>query len=123
MTHTQEGRGVIQVKIIGIDHTSGQIRIGLYNGEDSWLKKPPKAVSVKIIDGESEANLTNMPVGIYAVSVYHDEDNDGELDTILGIPTEATGSSNDAPARFGPPKWCDAKFELKGEMVKQIINL
>lgn len=39
-------------------------------------------------------------------------------------PTEATGTSNNAPARFGPPKWADAKFEVRNNVVlKMEINL
>jgi uncharacterized protein (DUF2141 family) len=123
MAQAQTGSGTIELKILQIDNANGQMRIGIYDSEDSWLKKPMKGVSSKITDGKCEMNFTNMADGTYAISVYHDEDNDGELDAILGIPTEDTGSSNDAPARFGPPKWVDAKFEVTGGIVKQIINL
>lgn len=123
IAQAQEEGGAIEVKILQIENAKGQMLIGLYDSEESWLKKPAKGVFGKIIDGQSEANFTNIPVGTYAISVYHDADDDGELDTLLGIPTEDTGRSNDAPARFGPPKWEDAKFEVKAGTVKQIINL
>ena len=49
----------------------------------------------------------------------------GELNFFMGMyPTESTGFSNNAPARFGPPKWQDAKFEVKnGETAIFDINL
>ena len=67
----------------------------------------------------------HIPDGVYAVSCYHDEDANGELNFFMGMyPTEDTGTSNNAPARFGPPKWEDAKFEVKnGEMKSFEINL
>lgn len=123
VTQAQEEPNVVEVKILSIANEKGQMLIGLYHSEEFWLKKPTKGMFGKIIDGQSEVRFTNIPDGTYAISVFHDEDNDGELDTILGIPREDTGSSNDAPARFGPPKWEDAKFEVKGGTVKQIINL
>lgn len=123
VAHAQEDGSTIEIEIKNIDNSDGQMLIGLYDSEDSWLNKPAKGIFGKILDGKSTTSFGNIPDGVYAISVFHDEDNDGELDTFLGIPTEDTGSSNDAPARFGPPKWEDAKFEVKGGIVKQIINL
>ena len=38
------------------------------------------------------------------------------MDTnFLGIPKEDYGCSNNARGTLGPPKWKDAKFELKGQ--------
>lgn len=113
----------IAVEIINISNEDGQVLIGLYSTEDSWLNKPYKGAFSKIENGTGAFEFVNIPDGIYAISVFHDEDNDGELDTLFGIPREDTGSSNDAPARFGPPKWEDAKFEVKGGNIKQIITL
>lgn len=123
MAYAQEEGSTIEVEILQIDNEKGQIRIGLYDSEESWLKKPKKGLLGKIVDGKSSAVFVNIPNGTYAISVYHDEDNDGELDSILGIPTEDTGSSNNAPARFGPPKWEVANFEVKGRSLQKIINL
>jgi len=73
--------------------------------------------------GVSKVSFNDIPDGIYAISCFHDEDNDGKLDTFLGIPTEDTGASNNAPARMGPPEWEEAKFEIKGKPIKQTIKL
>ncbi|MEP3210446.1 MAG: DUF2141 domain-containing protein [Maribacter sp.] len=124
VTQAQEQSNKIEVEIHNIAGSEGQMLIGLYNSEANWLKKIYKPGTAKISDGKSAFVFTNIPDGVYAVSVFHDENNDGKLDTnFFGIPSEDTGSSNDAPARFGPPKWKDAKFELKGKNIKQIINL
>jgi uncharacterized protein (DUF2141 family) len=124
VAHGQAGGSVIEVEINNIDNSKGQILIALFDSESSWLKKPYQGSFGKILDGKSTVEFRNIGDGTYAISVFHDEDNDGELDTnFFGIPSEAIGSSNDAPARFGPPKWKDAKFEIKGGDVRQIINL
>lgn len=124
VTHAQEKSSTIEIEINNIDNSEGQILIGLYDSKDHWLKKIYKGGVGKISEGKSTFSFTNIPVGTYAVSVFHDENKDGKLDTnFLGIPKEDTGSSNNAPARFGPPKWEDAKFEVVGSTVKQIIQL
>lgn len=120
----QEKEGVtIEIEITNIENEKGQMLIGLYDSEDTWLGKTFMGIFGKIRDGSCTAEFNNVPDGIYAISVFHDEDNDGELDTLLGIPKEDTGASNNAPANFGPPKWEDAKFEVKGETVVQTIKL
>ena len=56
----------------------------------------------------------DIPEGTYAVSIFHDENDNGKMDTnFLGIPSEDYGCSNDASGFLGPPKWEDAKFQLK----------
>jgi uncharacterized protein (DUF2141 family) len=79
----------------------------------------------EIKNKEAKVSFSDVPDGVYAISVFHDEDNNGKLNMVLGFyPSEATGASNNAPANFGPPKWKNAKFEVKnGQVVKQHIKL
>jgi uncharacterized protein (DUF2141 family) len=114
----------IEIEITNIESDKGQMRIGLYDSEESWLNNAHSALVAPITDGRVNVTFKNVPNGIYAVSSFHDENDNGELDTnFLGIPKEDTGSSNNAPARMGPPKWADAKFEIKGKSIKLSIKL
>ena len=46
----------------------------------------------------------DLPAGRYAVNAFHDENDNGELDTnLLGIPKEGYAFANDPPVTFGPP--------------------
>lgn len=122
-THAQDQGAEIEVEVVNIEHEKGKILIGLYNAEGHWLKKIYKGTYGKIANGKASATFSGISKGVYAISVFHDENNNGELDTLLGIPTEPTGASNDAPARFGPPAWVDAKFEVKEANIKHVIHL
>ena len=123
LINAQRQGAMIEAVINNIENGEGQMVIGLYNSKANWLTKVHRGTFGQMVNGKSTAAFKNVPNGIYVVSVFHDVDKDGELDTFLGIPTEDTGCSNNAPARFGPPKWQDAKFELKWESVKQINKL
>ncbi len=74
---------------------------------------------------KATCSFKNVKPGAYAVSVMHDIDNDGELDTnMVGRPKEPWGVSNDAPAeRFGPPKFEAAKFKYSGKETKLQVKL
>lgn len=52
--------------------------------------------------------------GDYALALVHDENGNGRMDTFLGMPREGFGFSRDAPVRFGPPRFEDARFALEG---------
>ncbi|MCL6294346.1 DUF2141 domain-containing protein [Jejuia spongiicola] len=119
-TDTQD----IIVNISNFDSNEGKIMVALYDSEDTFLKTVKKGMIGVIENKTSTVTFKNIPDGIYAISVFHDEDNNGKLETnFLGIPKEDTGTSNNAPARFGPPKWEDAKFIIKGKSITLNIKL
>jgi uncharacterized protein (DUF2141 family) len=70
-----------------------------------FLPIPPGALQLQVD--------TNLPPGIYAVSVYEDLNGNHKLDrNFVGIPREPVGVSNNAPARMGPPHFGECSFRL-----------
>jgi len=117
-------QNTIEVEIINFESDKGVAQIGLFNTETSFLDKVYKGKEVNIKDQEAVAVFTDIPNGTYAISVFHDKNEDEKLNTFLGIPTENYAASNNSPSKFGPPKWKDAKFEVRnGKIVKQKIYL
>jgi acyl-CoA reductase-like NAD-dependent aldehyde dehydrogenase/uncharacterized protein (DUF2141 family) len=56
---------------------------------------------------------TDLPPGIYAVTVYEDLNRNHKLDhTFIGIPREPVGASNNPPAHFSPPHFSEYSFRL-----------
>ena len=117
-------QNTIEAEISNFPSDKGVAQIGLFNTETSFLEKVYKGKEVKIKDKKAVAIFTDIPDGTYAISAFHDKNKDKKLNTFLGIPTENYAASNNAPSKFGPPKWKDAKFEVRnGEIVKQKISL
>ena len=57
--------------------------------------------------------VQDLAPGRYALSAFHDENDNGELDTnLLGIPSEGYGFGNDAGAAFGPPSFEAAAVDV-----------
>ena len=76
-----------------------------------WQSKGSKA---KV--GEVELVFEKVPPGTYAISVFHDANENGKLDSnFAGIPKEGFGFSNNAMGMFGPPSFGEAKFAFEGE--------
>ncbi len=118
-------QNTVEVSLRDFSNDNGHVRVGLYNDAGLFLDKSFKTERTEISDREAKVRFTDLPDGVYAISCYHDEDDNGELNMFMGvIPSEPYGTSNNARGFFGPPKWEDAKFELKGgELRKLDINM
>jgi len=104
----------VKVTVKGADSNDGKMFIALYNTEANFLDKIYKGTKSEISNNQCSITFEDIPEGVYAVSVFHDENDNGKMDTnFMGIPKEDYGCSNDASGFMGPPKWRDAKFQLK----------
>ncbi|MEQ9500322.1 MAG: DUF2141 domain-containing protein [Deltaproteobacteria bacterium] len=94
----------------------GQVLCAAFDTASTWLTEDVVTGAVaRVKNGKAVCELRGLPPGRYAISAFHDEDNDGELDTnLLGIPTEAFCASRGARASFGPPSFDDAVFDFAG---------
>ena len=111
----------IEVSISNLKSNDGKLLVGLYSSEDAFLSKTFAAELGAISNKQSTVVFKNIPEGIYAVSYVHDANDNGKMDTnFMGIPKEDYGCSNNATGFMGPPKWKDAKFELKSDKSIQI---
>jgi uncharacterized protein (DUF2141 family) len=109
----------LTVDVSNLRNTSGCVFLSVYNTEDGFPDNPEKAIKKGKLSPIKAKSVTyffdDLPAGSYAVSVFHDEDCNGEMKTnILGIPLEGSGASNDARGKFGPPRYKDARFTLEG---------
>jgi uncharacterized protein (DUF2141 family) len=104
----------LTVSIVGLKNDKGNLRVGLFNSEGTFLKSTFKGVSSDIKSKKATVTFMNIPKGEYAISVYHDKNKNGKLDTnFMGIPSEDFACSNNAKGFMGPPKHEDAKFQLE----------
>lgn len=121
-TSAEENTLELKVTVTGLKSEEGKVFIGLYSSEELWLKKYEFGVIGEIKNGQCSSSINNIPAGTYAISLYHDKNDNNKLDTgWFGIPKEPYGCSNGAKGKFGPPKWTDAKFEITES--KQTIEI
>ena len=114
----------ITVKVNNIDNDHGLVYVSLFDSEEKFLNQGIRSVSAKIQNNRCEVVFKDVPEGVYAISLYHDENGNNTLDSnLLGIPKEDYGCSNNAKGFMGPPKWEDAKFEVKNQSIIQSITL
>ena len=76
--------------------------------------------------GEIDQNLKGidgmLPHGEYAIAVFVDLNGNGKMDkNFLGIPKEQYGFSNNVMGKMAAPSFEQAKFEVKGPTIQNII--
>lgn len=118
----------VKLVLSGLGHAAGNVYIAVYDSEDTWLGDDTvlekKVVIADALEGELVLTELQLPPGDYALSVFYDSNNNGELDTnFIGIPREPVALSNNARPKFGPPKYKDAVFTLGSEPVIQRISI
>lgn len=100
----------------------GDVYVALYNKKDNFLNKEYKGVIVKITGKKATAVFKEIPKGIYALSAFHDANDNKKMDTnFIGIPKEPIGISNDAKGFMGPPKFKKAKFLVDKDVVLRVL--
>ena len=116
----ETGRATLTVTFDNVRSTRGVIRALLFDA-DRGAKGFPGAVKharerrvVTLAPGETPTlTFAGLAPGTYAVSAYHDENNNDRMDmTWYGKPTEGSAVSNNPRPRMRAPRFEEARFEV-----------
>lgn len=121
MTYAQSGRIVVEIGVFR--NTKGLARISLFNqskGFPSEHKYCLISKSIKLDTTVIAVEFDSLTFGDYALSVLHDENENGKIDTnIFGIPKEGYGVSNNVNPKMRAPYFKEAVFKL-GKFEKKL---
>lgn len=106
-----ENKNTLKVTVTGFEtKSSTNIWVSVFS-ETDFLKKSLQTKSVKA-KGDKITVEFELPPGEYAVSTYHDLNNNDELDRyFFGKPKEPYGFSNNVKP-LGPPSFDKCKFKI-----------
>jgi uncharacterized protein (DUF2141 family) len=114
------GTATLTVHVIGARNAKGKIRAALFRDAEGFPNDASHAFRTQPADIDPQTSsarivFTDLPAGVYAVSVFHDENMNQKLDkNFVGVPKEGYGASNNPKKRMGPPSFEEAKFQLSG---------
>ena len=94
----------LSMKVGNFKTIKGVLRVSVTDKKDDFLKSCAFSKIVTVEDDTVSLKIENIEKGNYAVSVYHDENNSGILETggVFGITLEPYGFSNSPSMTFGP---------------------
>ncbi len=114
----------LTVNVESIAQTQGTIVLGLFDEASYEGNGAVNGANLKVEGNDVTVTFEGLEPGEYAVKLYHDINDDGEMNTNpFGMPTEPFAFSNDAKGRFGPAKWDAAKFSVSADGTVHTIKL
>ena len=111
---------VLKITVNNIKNIKGKLQVCLTDKKEDFLKQCEYAKTVAVRNNTISLKIANIKTGVYSVSLFHDENNNGVLDTkgLFGIPSEPYGFSNNPRTTFGTPSYKNCTFLIDGD--KQI---
>ncbi|PQJ76164.1 hypothetical protein BTO13_06485 [Polaribacter gangjinensis] len=114
----QDETFTLTVEVFGLKKNTGKVFLAVFDNEGTFLKtdKEVKGMSVIIVNNKAIAQFKGLKKGDYALSLFHDKNNNNKLDTnFIGIPKEPYAFSNNATGFMGPPSFKDSKISLNAD--------
>lgn len=107
----------LTVAVENLQNSKGEVQFTLYNTvgsiPDEHYKNYFKIDKSRIENGKAEITFSNLPKGIYAVNILHDENKNGKIDKGFILPKEGIGFSNYSSIGLtNRPNFKKASFEL-----------
>lgn len=109
----------LTIEVRSIKKVVGNISICIVSEKGDFLKDCQIGRNVPIESTDFFVVFEDLPENSYAVSIFHDEDSNGELNMgkIVPIPKEKYGFSNNPSSTFGPPEFEECLFELSKDTI------
>jgi len=115
---TTQDKSTLTIHIVGFRSAKGRINIALFRNAVGFPSDPASAAASQRLEINPQtmsatAVFKDLPQGVYAVSVFHDENLTGKMEfDAQGIPRNGYGFSNNPDTSFGPPAPDQAKFTV-----------
>jgi uncharacterized protein (DUF2141 family) len=109
-----EPTATLDVELSGLRNTHGSVHACLTRNPAHFpdCKSDPLALKRTVQASAGHIDFKGVSPGRYALSVFHDENDNLKLDKILGIPKDGFGFSRNPVIRFGPPRFDKVSIDL-----------
>ena len=117
----------LRVAVTGARRVAGNVTVTIYGPRpERFLARRAYLARqrVPLRAASMEACFALSTPGDYAIAVYHDENDDHDFNrTLIGMPAEGYGFSNDAPTTVGLPSFADVRFTAPAGESRMTIHL
>ena len=114
----------LSVTVNNVANARGKVLVAVCTPETFLRAGCPYSAAEPARPGSVTVVVRKVPPGTYAVQAFHDENQNLDIDrNFLGLPEEGIGFSNDAPMRFGPPRYGDAALAVAEPVTRTALTL
>jgi uncharacterized protein (DUF2141 family) len=119
--------GEVHVTVDGVRSDKGHVICGIYQSADGFPRDGRRAVQVVKQPANTagvSCNFSDLPACVYAISIFHDENDDSVLNTnLLGMPKEGYGVSNNHVHSTRAPDFEESSFRVDTQTIALPIHL
>lgn len=110
----------LTVEVHHLRNDKGVVQFALYNKDgtipDEDFEKYYQIGKTSIKGNSAQFVFKNLPKGVYAVNILHDENDNGKIDKGFILPEEGIGFSNYTKVGLGnKPTFSKASFEVSAD--------
>jgi uncharacterized protein (DUF2141 family) len=116
----------LKLTVHKVSSDAPRVKVAVYNSNKNFLLKEGriKEFFVQSKGEMAEAEITGLEYGVYAIVVFEDLNNSGDMDrNAVGMPTERYGLSNNFVPKVKKPSFKNCAFEYSAEKNKVRIEL
>lgn len=123
----QETNYSLTINVENLRNSKGVVQYALYNRDgsipDEKYERCFRKGIAEISNDRSTLTFNDLPAGTYAISILHDENENGKIDKkfILPIPSEGVGISNyQSIGLSNRPNFSKASFPVDSSVTKNV---
>lgn len=118
----------VDLTLTGLRNHKGQVLICVTSNAKAFPDCSKDKNAVRLVKKASDVagkslHLALPAAGTYAISIVHDENANGKLDTAVMMPKEGFGFSRNPKIAFGPPKFKSASFAVGQDVAAQTVKM
>ncbi len=91
----------LTVRLDGVEPRGGSVQVGLFDSADNFARLADGVLEKQTVTADPDGTVVRfegLPPGRYAVTAFHDANENGRFDKVLGLlPREGVALSNDPP--------------------------
>lgn len=116
---------VLEIEIEGLRNAKGVIQACLTRKARGFpdCEHDPQALTVTAPAGDGSVRFAGFAPGRYAVTLFHDENQNRKLDKLIAVPREGFGFSRNPAIRFGAPGFDETEIELPAGITRHTIRM
>jgi uncharacterized protein (DUF2141 family) len=122
---TERAPATLDVAIEGVRNTRGVVHACLTRDAAAFpdCSRDPAALKQTVAASTRHVRFAGVAPGHYALTLFHDENGNQRLDTLLGIPREGFGFSRNPVVRFGAPKFRQVGMEIAPGLARHSVRM
>lgn len=121
------GKADLSISVDGLRNSKGNVLLCLTRVSGSGFLKcdtdPAKVARIVPSKSARSIEISGLAPGDYSLLLVHDENGNGRLDTMMGIPKEGFAFSRNPAIRMGPPRYADVHFALPAGTSRQVLKV